>query len=197
MKQEMRVSANSPQLPTMVGHLSHQNQVLKVIVTALCLIAALSLFALFVFGFKDPGIVALSCDAQPLTKMELKLKDEMSAMAEKYLSYRFNWNPGNIKAQFGFARNFVSQSSLKAFDQMSSEQSQFASDKKVVSRLHVLEVKADEGSKTIRVIADRITEVQGLKAATLYKAEFGIEVGSRTSQNPWGLYVLKESEVIQ
>jgi hypothetical protein len=47
---------------------------------------------------------------------------------------------------------------------------------------------------TALITGDRVTSIQGLKAAGNLKLQLTFESGQRTKENPWGIYITKEKE---
>ena len=74
------------------------------------------------------------------------------------------------------------------------EVQKFVKDKKVVQRVYPQKIEVDFKNKIITVIADRITEFESLKAATVLKVKLNFDFDDRTPMNPWGVYFTKEVE---
>ncbi|MGE3263190.1 MAG: hypothetical protein AB7K68_15525 [Bacteriovoracia bacterium] len=70
----------------------------------------------------------------------------------------------------------------------------FSVDKIVAQRAYPVEIRVDLKKGIAVIEGDRITSIQGLKAAGDLRLELGFESGPRTEQNPWGVYVSKEKE---
>lgn len=70
----------------------------------------------------------------------------------------------------------------------------FSVDKIVAQRAYPVEIRVDLKKGVAVIEGDRITSIQGLKAAGDLRLELGFESGPRTGQNPWGVYVSKEKE---
>ncbi len=70
----------------------------------------------------------------------------------------------------------------------------FALDRDVLQRVYPTDMKVDLKSQTVFITGDRVTAVQGLKAAGNLNLALEFESGPRTLNNPWGIYITKEKE---
>ena len=70
----------------------------------------------------------------------------------------------------------------------------FSTSKAVAQRIYPDRVAVDLAKRTASISGDRVTAIQGLKAAGDLRLELTFDSGPRTAQNPWGLYILKERE---
>ena len=70
----------------------------------------------------------------------------------------------------------------------------FTNGRSVSQRAYARSVDVDMSKKTVFVVADRINEIESLKAATEIRVAFKYVVGDRTVSNPWGIYIEKEAE---
>jgi hypothetical protein len=111
-----------------------------------------------------------------------------------YIDLRYKWTPKEIKTQLNTAKAFILPKNLKAFETASVNLTKFAIEKGVTQRIFPETISVSIPNKTVRVLGDRITSIQGLKAAADLKLEFTIESGERTKENPWGIYITKERE---
>jgi hypothetical protein len=58
-------------------------------------------------------------------------------------------------------------------------------------------VSVDLESHKVRITGDRLTSVQGLKAAGDLTLELEYQGGDRSKENPWGIFITKEKEANQ
>lgn len=70
----------------------------------------------------------------------------------------------------------------------------FSSERMVSQRVYPGEIQVDLKKGLATISGDRITSIQGLKAAGDLKLELSYESGPRTTLNPWGVYISKERE---
>ncbi len=89
---------------------------------------------------------------------------------------------------------FIPPSSQKAYQAATANVAKFAIEKGVLQRAYVNDVAVNLEKKTAKVTGDRVTAIQGLKAAGDLKLELSFESGPRTRENPWGIYITKEKE---
>jgi len=52
----------------------------------------------------------------------------------------------------------------------------------------------DEKTKSIKITGDRITSIQGIKAAGTLNLTLYYSMGNINLENPWGVYIIKEEE---
>lgn len=181
--------------PIVWGDLAFQNNWLRKIALT-SLIAAVLSFSLTIFLMnRKPLIVMLDAQANIVrpgatTPVEL----EAEKMARRYLDVRYAWQPGNQTAQLALAKRFIASQSLRAFENTATELIAFSKGKNVAQRVYPTVVGVDTKERRIEVVADRFTEIQGLKAATILRVNLFYQIGTRTLENPWGIYITKEEE---
>ncbi|RYZ81152.1 MAG: hypothetical protein EOP06_24020, partial [Proteobacteria bacterium] len=64
----------------------------------------------------------------------------------------------------------------------------------LTQRAYPREILVSHDGSRVNIRGDRITSIQGFYAAAELKLELTIESGSRTKENPWGVYIIKERE---
>ncbi|GIL16357.1 MAG: hypothetical protein BroJett040_01080 [Oligoflexia bacterium] len=182
-------------LPKALAELSHSNQFLKMSAFSAYLICGLLVTLLFYQAIKPTAVLTLAPDAsyyQEAPKPDPKV--EIERALREYLKYRYNWNPKTVSAQVGKAEDFILSSTKRAFDGSMQNVIRFSVDKIVAQRAYPVEIRVDLKKGVAVIEGDRITSIQGLKAAGDLRLELGFESGPRTEQNPWGVYVSKEKE---
>ena len=112
----------------------------------------------------------------------------------EYLKYRYNWTPKTVSSQVGKAGDFILSSTRRAFEGSMQNVVRFSVDKIVAQRAYPVEIRVDLKNSVVVIEGDRITSIQGLKAAGDLRLELGFESGPRTEKNPWGVYISKDKE---
>jgi hypothetical protein len=181
--------------PKMIGQLIHSNQFLKVFATITMLIALGLVILLFSFMTKAPTVIPLTEDAVELRlsampKPEMEVKRAINA----YLELRYQWTPQSVRQNLEKARAFISPQSLRAYQTATANLVEFSTQKVVTQKVFpgTTEVSVEKG--LVVVSGDRITSIQGLKAAGNLNLELSFESGPRTKENPWGVYITREKE---
>ena len=182
-------------LPRALGELSHSNQFLKMSTFAALSICGLLVLLLFYEATKPSRVITLAPDGssyQVATKRDPTI--EIERAVREYLKYRYNWTPKTVSAQVGRAGDFILSSTKRAFNSSMQAVVRFSMDKIVAQRIYPLEIRVDLKKGIALIQGDRITSIQGLKAAGDLLLELSFESGPRTEQNPWGVYISKEKE---
>lgn len=185
----------SSKLPKMLGELTHSNQFLKMFSLAVLCVAVLTLVTLALLVSRPPVILTLTPDAGLFSKGDLpKAEDQVRAAVHRYLEKRYNWDPENVDGRLNEAQAFILPQSLKAFRQALADVARFSKEKQVSQRTYANKVQVDLAQKTVLVTGDRVSAIQGLKAAGNLNLLLYFDAGPRTTENPWGLYITKEKE---
>lgn len=180
--------------PKAMRQFAEENLNLKFLSSVLLLLITLMLLLVLFLVKKGPLVVALD-SAGEISKIETKVTDLQIANAVKeYISYRYSWDDTTISAQINKAKFFVLPSLVTAFEKSMSETQKFVHDKKVKQRVYPKSISVDLKEKSVLVLADRITEFDNLKAATEMRLTLKFSVEDRTVVNPWGVYIVKETE---
>jgi hypothetical protein len=185
-----------PNLPRALGELSHSNQFLKLNILLAYSISLPALGFVFLLASRPPIILTLSPGAVPLEAVAPpKAEEEIERAARAYVELRYRWDQKNVGARLRDAEAFISPTSRKAYEVAAANITKFAVEKGVLERVYLNEKpKVDLEKRTIAVQGDRITAIQGLKAAADLRLELSFESGPRTREDPWGVYVTKEKE---
>jgi hypothetical protein len=182
-------------LPKALGELSHSNQFLKISTFSLLVLCGLMLMILFYQTTKAPIVLSITPDGSVYKEApKPEPKTEIERAVREYLKYRYNWTPKTVVANVEQARTFILPSTLKVFDSSMQNVVRFSSERAVAQRVYPADVEVDLKKGVAMISGDRITSIQGLKAAGDLKLELGFESGPRSERNPWGIYISKEKE---
>lgn len=189
------IQLKNTRLPRMLGELSHSNQFLKLFALISIGITALVVIALTIVVTKPPIILTLSPSATILEKTDLPSpENEIKSAIRTYLENRYNWEPSNVSAKLKLTEGFILPPSIKAFQASIANIVHFSTEKQVSQKVYPNDLKINLNQKTVLITGDRITAIQGMKAAGNLRLELSFESGARTKENPWGIYITKERE---
>ena len=91
---------------------------------------------------------------------------------------------------------YVSPKFVKAFSSANAGQIQTAREKKIKQRVYPSsEILIDAKTLSARIQMDRIFSIKGISATRPITLDMTFEYGSRTSQNPEGIYITDEKLV--
>ncbi len=192
---ENKIKLQLARLPKALGELAHSNQFLKTsVLFSYC-------FCLMMIGFsfyqatKAPIVLTLTPEATRYEVVGLpKSEKEIIEAMRVYTDRRYKWEPKTVSQRLRETEVFIQAQSRKAYEAATANVAKFALEKGVSQRVYVNEVLVNLEKKTASITGDRVTAIQGLKAAGDLKLELSFESGPRTSENPWGIYVTKERE---
>ncbi|MGZ3806294.1 MAG: hypothetical protein ACXVB4_18925 [Pseudobdellovibrionaceae bacterium] len=180
--------------PKLIQEFANENFNLKALCGALLGLMFILLVLVVYLIKKGPDVIALEASGQ-ITKLETKITDlQVREAAENYISYRYQWTSETINSQLKTAELFIDPGLVTAFRKSMLEVQKFVKEKKVKQKVYPYDVKVDFKEKRITILADRITEFDNLKAATAMKLILSFGIADRTSINPWGVYINKETE---
>lgn len=195
MQKEKSLNLQNARLPKMLGELMHSNQFLKVFSLSALVLVFMVLGAVMVMATKEPLVITLGPDGKAIERILVpKVEDQVREGIKYYLEKRYQWEPENVKQKLKETENFIDPSTLKFFKAAVSNIEKFSIEKTVSQRVYPQNIEVNLSKKTALITGDRITTIQGLKAAGNLKLELSFELGSRTEANPWGLYIVKEIE---
>lgn len=182
--------------PIVWGDLAYQNQWLRRIAIMAIGLALLSTLIVAVLLKRKPQIVVIDSQAYVVSiQGSAPLENEIEKATRRYLELRYVWQPDNQSSQLSSAKSFVAPQSLRAFEKTSADLVTFSKGKNVAQRVYPTSIHLNAKESRVEVVADRFTEIQGLKAATVLRVNLIYQTGPRTSDNPWGIYIIKEEEV--
>lgn len=192
---ESKFKIKTAALPKMLADLSHSNQFLKVFsLASIGLCFFIVLFAVIV-GSKEPLVFTLSPSALELERSKPpKPEDEISEAVRAYIERRYKWDPSNVVKRLQDAEAFVFPNAMKAYQSAVVTIVRFSTEKQVSQKVYPEKMSVSLEKKTVSISGDRITAIQGIKAAGDLRLELSFESGPRTRSNPWGVYITKEKE---
>lgn len=192
---ETKIQMKGANFPKVLAQLTHSNQFLKLFSVAAMGLCLLCLFAVVLLGTRDPVVLTLSQSAVQMDKIEKpKAEDEIKVAMRAYIEKRYKWEPTNVVQKLRDAEVFVASSSMSAYKNAVVNVARFSTEKLVAQRVYPENMKVDLAKKTVSISGDRITSIQGMKAAGDLRLELSFESGPRTESNPWGVYITKEKE---
>lgn len=182
-------------LPKALAELSHSNQFLKISNFSLFALCGLLVMIVFYQTMKAPVVLSIAPDGSVyMDAPKPDPKIEIERALREYLKHRYNWTPKTVAAQVEQSRAFIQPSTLKVFDSAMQNVVRFSTERIVTQRIYPVDIEVDIKKGIVTILGDRITIIQGLKATGDLKLELGFESGSRTLQNPWGIYIFREKE---
>ncbi len=189
-----KTALTNSKYPKIVTDLASQNYFLKIISYSSLGIITLMLLLLIYSVKRGPEVIALETSGE-VAHVETKITDlQIQTAAREYLKYRYTWDSQTVAAQIQKSQAFIQSNLLSSFQKSMLEVQKFVKDKKVVQRVYPQKIEVDFKNKVITVVADRITEFESLKAATVLKVKLNFDMDDRTPMNPWGVYFTKEVE---
>ena len=194
-KTDQKVTLFRARLPNLQGRLLHSNQFLKLFAFMSLAISLVLTALLAYFLGKPPRVLTFNTLGAPLTESAKNASEtEIKAATAEYIKNRYIWTTSDIGAKFERSKDFVLEKDKASFDTAVAEVIKFVTEKSVSQKVYPssLEVSLKQGM--VRVSGERITTVQGLKAASDLKLELTFVSGDRTEANPWGIYIVKERE---
>lgn len=181
--------------PKMIGQLLHSNQFLKMFSISALVLVLMVLGVILVMATKEPMVITLGPDGKAIERVALpKAEDQIQEGIKRYLEKRYQWEPQNVVKKLKESEEFITTSSMKAFRNAVFNVAKFSTEKIVSQKVYPNEIKVNLANGTAYITGDRVTSIQGLKAAGNLKLELTFESGPRTMNNPWGLYISKERE---
>ncbi len=180
--------------PKIIEEFARENFNIKMLTLALLGITFLSLMLVLVVLRRGPQVIALDSTGQ-VSQIDTKVTDlQVEAAAKQYLSYRYSWSPATISSNLKKAEFFIAPPEANNFMLSMTETKKYVAEKDVTQSVYPRTMSVDFKTKTINVVADRITAFGKLKAATVLRVALNFEIGDRTVTNPWGVYITRETE---
>jgi hypothetical protein len=191
-----KIETSSATLPKILSELTHSNQFLKLFSVFCLLVTTLALGTTAILVTKDPLVLSLSPKGEKLENSTIpKPEDEIKTAISFYLDKRYKWEPSSAKKNITSAEAFVLPTSLKVFQSGIANVVKFSIERNVSQRIYTDTIEVALDKKTALITGDRVTSIQGIKAAGNLRLELSIEFGPRTVENPWGVYITKEREL--
>jgi len=187
-------SLNIKIYPKLIQEFATENFNLKALCGALLGLLFILLILVVYFIHRGPLVIALDGHGR-VTKIETKITDvQIKEAAENYISYRYQWTGDTIVQQLKAAELFIEPALVGSFRKSMIEIQKYVKEKKVKQKIYPYDIQINLKEKKVTVLADRITEFDSLKGATVMRLVLSFSIGERTSVNPWGVYISKESE---
>ena len=185
-------------IPKMMGSLIHNNQILKLFAAIAMLMSILTITLLTQVVSRPPLVFPINQSGELLSKGAMpKPETEIREAVQAYLNLRYKWEPSTVDAQLRSAEQFIAPLSLKAYRTQIANVARFSKEKLVSQKLYPDVLSVDLVSHKVRITGDRITSIQGLKAAGDLTLELEFQGGDRSKENPWGIFITKEKEANQ
>lgn len=190
-----QVVLKAPKFPKIMGELTHSIQFLKVFSFSILGVVLILAMALALLVRRPPVILTLAPGALPLERVEApKAEDQVAAAISHYIEKRYDWEPSTVATRLKEAQAFILPQSLKAFQGALAEVSRFSTERQVTQKAYPVDIRVDLAQKIAFITGDRMTSIQGLKAAGDLKLALSFDGGPHTPENPWGVYITKERE---
>src|SRR5690606_34415666 len=142
---------------------------------------------------KEPFVITLGPEGKAIERTILpKAEDQIREGIKRYLEKRYQWEPEDVIKKLKESEDFISPKALKAFQGAVANVAKFSTDKIVSQKVYPEIIEINLKNQTALITGNRVTTIQGLKAAGNLKLELTFESGPRTQNNPWGLYISKE-----
>jgi hypothetical protein len=191
----IKVKLKAGAFPKMLADLSHSNQFLKIFAVGSLALSLMLSILIFVAFARKPIVVVMTESAEILRHVDVPNPEaEIRQAIQAYVERRYNWTSQTVDQQLEKARIFVASSAMQNFAQGTSNVKRFSKEKGVSQRAYASNLAVDLKRGTVQVSGDRFTEIQGMRAAGALNLELGFQSGPRTLENPWGVYILKETE---
>jgi len=191
----IKVKFKAGAFPKMLADLSHSNQFLKMFAAGSLAVSVGLMVVVFVALARKPIVIALTENAGVFETVDMpKPEAEIRRAVLAYIERRYNWTSATVDQNLDRARAFVSSQFAQNYLQGVSNVRKFSKEKGVTQRAFASDLTVDLKRGVVSILGDRITEIQGLRAAGALNLELSFQNGPRTSDNPWGVYVVKETE---
>ena len=182
-------------LPRMLGELMHSNQFLKFFAIVALFLTTLSMVVVLTVVNKAPTVLTLLADGSSVEKTTLpKPEDQIDKAVRRYLDLRYRWEPKTVQAKIKQSESFILPTAVKAFETSTAPIIKFSTEKLVSQKMYADHVFVNLENKSASISGDRLTDIQGMRAAGPLKLTLFFENGPRTPENPWGVYISKEKE---
>lgn len=190
----MKTQLQIRQYPKLIEEFAKENFNLKTLTGALIAFMLINSLVLAFLLRRGPMVVPLQADGN-IARVDSQVTDaQIQAAVKAYLSARYTWTDSTINAQLKRAEFFVAPQLVSAFQKAMVETLKYVHEKKVNQRVYERSIEVNFKDHLATVIADRITEFDGLKAATEMRLFLNFDLQDRTVVNPWGIFITKETE---
>lgn len=189
-----KIKIKQSNYPILVMDLAKQNYYLKVTTFSVIGLMTLMIAVLAYSLKKGPEVIALNPKGSVASISHELYPEHVESAAKEYLQHRYNWDFTSVQSELKKSEAFISSSLVTSFQKSMIEIQKYAKDKKISQRVYPKKFRVSLKDKTVVVEADRITEFESLKAATVLKTTLTFELDDPTPSNPWGIYFVKEME---
>ncbi len=181
--------------PKALGELTHSNQFLKLSALFAYGLCFLLVGIIYLLASKPPEVLTMTPDAALYERIAEPARDNaVRRVVDEYLRLRYHWEPKTVESRIKEAQVFILSTTRKAFETSTANVVRFAQEKSVAQRVYPGKMQINFEKQTVFIEGDRVTSIQGLKAAGELKLELSFDYGPRTNKNPWGIYITKERE---
>lgn len=108
----------------------------------------------------------------------------------------YEWTPKTVETHLDKARHFISSKSFRAYEEATLKVISFSPQREVSQKAFPTNFKINIKNQVAQVTGERVTSIQGLKAAGDLKLELHFQSGLHTKANPWSIYISKEVEIL-
>lgn len=189
-----KVKLENSRYPKLVMDLATQNHYLKILSYSLIGVTTLMIVILAFAMKQGPAVIALDPTGTVASVGQELHVQHVQAAVKEYLSHRYNWNADTVTPELKKSEAFIFPSLLVSFQKGMLEVQKYVKERKVSQRVYPQSITVSLKDKIVTVVADRITEFDALKAATILKSKLTFELDSPTPSNPWGIFFVKEVE---
>ena len=182
-------------LPKALAELAHSNQFLKMSAFSSYVLCGLLVTLSFYLSLKPSTVISLAPDGSIYEMSAMpKAEIEIERAVREYIKYRYNWTPKTVQKNLSQAQAFILPSTKNAYEKAIGGVIKFSTEKLVGQKAYPEDIKVDLKKGLAVISGDRITSIQGVKAAGDLRLQLSFDAGPRTIQNPWGVYIAKEVE---
>ncbi len=174
--------------------LNHQNQLLKSVVFGLVTVLLVALAAILISSYKGPTVIGLAENGDVVELAGELSPRQIEAAIRHYVRLRYSWRKEILTQQSKLTEAMIAESAVGAFRKTILDLVKFTNGRNVEQRTYPRSIDVDPKKLTAFVVADRVNEIETLKAATELRVALKFSLGSRTVSNPWGVYIEKEAE---
>lgn len=176
-----------------------QNQILKYFLLVFAFANSVLAVALISVSVKSAPIFAVSSVESGMLRSNPPPKEYLEAEARRivtaYLQSRHTWEATNVEASISKASRFVDESFRKSFLLANEAQVRIAKEKKISQKFYVSRIDLNLEKGFASVLGDRILTIEGFRAANPLSFNLNFRLGTRTEQNPEGVYVTSEQRI--
>ena len=195
MIQTIKLQTN--RLPKQIADLIHSNQFLKIFSFASMALLILAFVTIIILATKAPAVIAFDTSGNNIENLPKPNPKHMVEHAiRQYIKLRYEWTPKTVSTQLKTAKAFIANKSDNAYSQATSKVEEFSVSRKASQRAFPTEIKIDLKNQVAKISGERVTSIMGVRAAGELKLELHFSGGPHTTTNPWGVYIVREVELL-